>query len=123
MNNRNLPHDLRIIRNYLNLSQSKLADRLGLSHRTVTALEAGHEPGRTTELRIKNGPDFYLMSEPAPADPREFLEGLARLGRYGFDGEPHPEAVITVLDILLLSGTIPEQYRETVRCIRALLEE
>lgn len=120
----NLREDLRTIRRYLQLSQAEYAERLGVSPRTITSIEAGHLPGRSTELRILGSDDFYLLSTPEPEDPRHLLETIMRIGRVGIaDGSPAPELATAILDLLLVYGEIPTQYQESARCVRALLAQ
>ncbi len=85
-NNRTPGDWIRILRNYLRMTQSELAQRANITQPNLAAIESGKvDPQVETLQRIYEGLSCTLSTEPRPIKPlSEILRGRARaiaLGR------------------------------------------
>jgi len=75
------PRDwIRLLRNYLRMTQAELAKRANITQANLVAIESGKvDPRVTTLQRIYQGLSCHLSFEPRPQKPlEEILHGRAR---------------------------------------------
>ncbi len=103
---------LRKLRRDSGLSQSALADALGVTRRSIIYYENGSRYPKTRDIIVKASTLFKVSVDYLVDNDDEFI--MNAQFRYGTDGKNDAEEIVTQLGALFAGGTLNDDDKDKV---------